>query len=678
MNRNPDTVPDDARLARLLAECGATQSPAEVRALIAGVAAAPPPIEADAWMRLVAAEPTPALRAALAAIEAEARAADDGLRPGPVPGERLAALRAELAKRDLAGFLVPRADPHHGEYLPRDAERLQWLTGFSGSAGIAVVLAETAAVFVDGRYTVQVAIEADGALFEHRHVTDEPPADWLAERLKPGDRLGFDPWLHTPDGIARIREACERTGAMLVACDDNPIDRVWRNRPPSPIAPVVPHDIAYAGEDAAAKRARVAEAVRDAGAGAAILSAPDSIAWLLNIRGGDVPYCPLPLAFAIIDERGRVDLFADRRKLVPELAAHLGEGVVPRPPETLGAALDALGQAGVRLLADPGASAVWVFERMARAGGEIARGADPCALPRACKNETEIAGARAAHLRDGAALARFLAWLDANAPREGLGEVAAAARLDAFRAEGDLYRGPSFPTIAGAGPNGAIVHYRASERSDRMLAAGDLFLVDSGGQYLDGTTDVTRTVAIGAPDADRRRHFTAVLKGHIALATAVFPAGTTGSQIDAFARRALWALGLDFDHGTGHGVGSYLGVHEGPQRISKLPNRVALGPGMIVSNEPGYYREGAYGIRIENLVCVTPRPDLDAEREMLGFETLTLAPLDRRLIDVALLERDEIDWIDAYHARVRAALTPRLDPAAARWLAQATRPLAEG
>ncbi len=677
MNRKPEPVPDDARLARLLAESGAALPPAEVRALVAGVAAAPPAFEADAWMRLVAPEPTPALRAALAALEAEARAADDGLAPGQAPGERLAALRAELAKRELAGFLVPRADPHHGEYLPRDAERLLWLTGFSGSAGMAVILAEAAALFVDGRYTVQVALETDGALFEYRHLTDEPPADWLFERLKPGDRLGFDPWLHTPDGIARIREACERAGATLVSCDDNPIDRIWSNRPPPPIAPVAPHDIAFAGETAEAKRARIAEALRETGVGAAILSAPDSIAWLLNIRGGDVPYCPLALAFAIVDERGRVDLFIDRRKLLPGIADHLGEEVVPRPLETLGAAIDALAEAGVPLLADPGSTAAWVFERMNRAGGTVVSGADPCALPRACKNDTEIAGARAAHLRDGAALVRFLAWLDANAPREGLGEVAAAARLDAFRAEGELYRGPSFPTIAGAGPNGAIVHYRASERSDRTLAAGDLFLVDSGGQYLDGTTDVTRTVVIGAPDADRRRHFTAVLKGHIALATAVFPAGTTGSQLDAFARRALWALGLDYDHGTGHGVGSYLGVHEGPQRISKLPNRIALRPGMIVSNEPGYYREGAYGIRIENLVCVVPRPDLGGEREMLGFETLTLAPIDRRLIDAALLEPGEIAWIDAYHARVRAALTPRLDPETARWLAQATRPLAE-
>ncbi len=677
MNRNPDTAPDEAALARLLAESGAALSVSEVRALAAGVAAAPPAFDAEAWMRLVAPRPRAALKRALAALEAEARAADDGLRPGPVPAERLAALRAELARRGLAGFLVPRADPHHSEFIPRNAERLMWLTGFSGSAGIAVALADAAAVFVDGRYTVQVALETDGVLFERRHITDDPPADWLADRLRPGERIGYDPWLHTEDGLAPFRRACAQAGAALAPCADNPIDRIWRNRPPAPLAPVVAHPRRYAGEAAADKRARIAAAVADAGADACFLSTPESVAWLLNIRGGDVPYSPLALAFALIDAEGRVDLFVDRRKLAPGLARRLGPAVRPRPPEALGPALDALAKAGKRLLADPRASAAWVFERMAAAGGEILRSDDPCALPRACKNATEIAGARAAHQRDGAALARFLAWFDATAPQGGLSELEAAARLDALRADGALYRGPSFATIAAAGPNGAIVHYRVSERSNRRIAPGDLFLVDSGGQYLDGTTDVTRTVAVGTVTADQRRHFTAVLKGHIALATAIFPQGTTGAQIDAFARRALWALGLDYDHGTGHGVGSYLGVHEGPQRISKLPNRVALAPGMIVSNEPGYYREGAYGIRIENLVSVVPRPELGAERAMLGFETLTLAPLDRRLIDRAMLDRAEVDWIDAYHARVRAALTPALDRATARWLARATRPLAE-
>ncbi len=676
MTRN--TV-DDGGLAQLLAGAGSALSVGAVDALIAGVVAAPQGVDGAAWMTLVTPNPGEALRTALGAhLDAAYAAIDDGMTDGPAPAERLAELRAELARRELTGFVVPRADPHHSEDLPRGAERLAWLTGFSGSAGVAVVLAERAAVFVDGRYTLQVRAHVDGAAFEYRHLIDEPPPDWVTSNLKPGDRLGYDPWLHTPDGLARYRAACKKAGAELVACDDNPLDAVWRDRPPPPIAPVVAHENSFAGAGAADKRARLAEALTEAGAGACVLSTPDSLAWLLNLRGGDVPYSPFPLGFVVADETGRVELFIDRRKLPPELGRHLGNDVSVRDPAELGDALDALAAAGKPVLADPSSTSAWVFDRVTAAGGEMLRAADPCARPKARKNQAELDGSRVAHRRDGASLTRFLRWFAETAPGGELTEVDAAGHLDALRAENENFRGLSFPTIAGAGPNGAIVHYRASEATNRRIEPGALFLVDSGGQYLDATTDVTRTIAVGAPSDDQRRHFTAVLKGHIAIATTRFPAGTSGSQLDALARHALWQMGLDYDHGTGHGVGSYLGVHEGPQRISKAPNTVALEPGMIVSNEPGYYKTDAYGIRIENLVCVVEAPDIEgAERPMLGFETLTRAPIDRALIDTALLTEAETVWLDEYHAEVREALTPLVDGETAAWLARVTRPLAE-
>ena len=677
MTRN--TVDDDG-LAQLLAGAGSVLSVGALDALIAGVVAAPQGVDRAAWMTVVTPNPGDARRMALGArLDAAYAAIDDGMTDGPAPAERLAELRAELARRELTGFVVPRADPHHSEDLPRGAERLAWLTGFSGSAGVAVVLAERAAIFVDGRYTLQVRAQVDGAAFEYRHLIDEPPPDWVTSNLEPGDRLGYDPWLHTPDGLARYRTACKKAGAELVACDDNPLDAVWRDQPPPPIAPVVAHENSFAGAGAADKRARLAEALTEAGAGACVLSTPDSLAWLLNLRGGDVPYSPFPLGFVVADETGRVELFIDRRKLAPELGRHLGNDVSVRDPAELGDALDALAAAGKPVLADPSSTSAWIFDRVTAAGGEMLRAADPCALPKARKNRAELDGSRVAHRRDGASLTRFLRWFAETAPGGELTEVDAAGHLDALRAKNEHFRGLSFPTIAGAGPNGAIVHYHASEATNRRIEPGSLFLVDSGGQYLDATTDVTRTIAVGAPSDEQRRHFTAVLKGHIAIATTRFPAGTSGSQLDALARHALWQMGLDYDHGTGHGVGSYLGVHEGPQRISKAPNTVALEPGMIVSNEPGYYKTDAYGIRIENLVCVVEAPDIEgAERPMLGFETLTQAPIDRALIDAALLTEAETAWLDEYHAEVREALTPLVDGETAAWLARVTRPLAEG
>lgn len=591
--------------------------------------------------------------------------------------ERLDALRRELPNWSLNGFVVPRADEHQGEYVPACSERLLWLSGFSGSAGLAVVLEDTAALFVDGRYTLQAADETDPSSFQIVHTADRSATDWIAATLPAGARLGYDPWLHTPDGARGLSEACQRAGGTLVATEGNPLDRVWANRPPPPLAPVVPHYLPYSGWSSQEKRRVVCADLAAAKIDAAVLAAPDSIAWLLNIRGGDVPYTPLPLSFAIVHADTWVELFVDPRKLGEAVRVHLGASVRIAPPAAFGEALDALGEAAKTVRYDGAGTPMWVLERLRAAGARPDRGADPCALPKACKNPVELAGARAAHRRDGVALTRFLAWLSGEVGHAPITEISAAERLDAFRAEGQSWRGPSFATISAAGANGAIVHYHSRPETDRELTPGMLYLVDSGGQYLDGTTDVTRTVSLGTPDTDQRRRFTQVLKGHIAIASAVFPAGTTGSQLDVLARRALWNAGVDYDHGTGHGVGSYLGVHEGPHRIAKTGNTVALKPGMIVSNEPGYYRAGHYGIRIESLVTVIAAPaPPGAERDLLGFETLTLAPVDRRLIDAALLDGDEVAWLDAYHARVRAALAPLLDPATAAWLEQATGPIA--
>ena len=673
--------PEAATLARLLRAAGSSYSPQGLEELIAGVLGAPAEI-GSSWHCLVADPVPPDLADALEALrQAMAAGYHDGLDAETLvqlpAAERLARLRRELSSQRLDGFVVPRSDEHQGEYVPPRGQRLAWLTGFTGSAGQAVVLRERAALFVDGRYTLQAAQQVDGDRFEIHHLIDEPPARWIGTALAAGMVLGYDPWLHTPQEIDRLRAAAEKAGARLRAVAENPLDRVWADQPAAPLAPVVPHPEEFAGESASTKRARLARGLAEDGVAAAVLTMPESIAWLLNIRGGDVPHTPLPLSFAILRDDATVTLFIDRRKLAPGLDRHLGNAVTVAAPREFGPALDALAKAGGRVQADPASAAAWIFDRLEAAGAKIHRAADPCILPKACKNPVEIDGTRAAHRRDGAALTRFLCWLDAAAARGGLSEIAASDRLEAFRREGRHFRDLSFPTISGAGSNGAIVHYRATLESEKRLEPGSLYLLDSGAQYLDGTTDVTRTVAIGTPSAEMRDRFTRVLKGHIALALARFPKGTTGTQLDAFARRGLWQAGLDYDHGTGHGVGSYLGVHEGPQRISKAPNTQPLLPGMIVSNEPGYYKTGAYGIRIENLVLVQPSPSREAaEREMLGFETLTLAPIDRRLVEPSLLDEDEIAWLDAYHARVREVLTPLVDPDTAAWLAAATRPVA--
>jgi Xaa-Pro aminopeptidase len=666
-------------LAQSLRGAGSRLTPAAVRDLVRGVLAAPGSYDADAWMSLVVPRPNAGLRKALNQLLDEIAAS---LGAGPLDpcsrderNRRLAALRAELRRRRLHGFIVPRGDEHQGEYVARRSERLAWLTGFTGSAGSAVVLKDRAAVFVDGRYTLQVRAEVDGDLYDFPETGT--PADWAAANL-PAEkaRLGYDPWLHTPDQLAGLRAACKKADARLVAVDSNPVDAVWTGQPPPPITPVTAHAKAFAGRTAAEKRRQVVGILNAEKADAAVLTAPDSIAWLLNIRGADVPYTPLALAFAVIGGDGAVTLFIDRRKLTPGLERHLGKDVTVTKPEGFGPALDRLGKAGRTVRLNPAGAPAWVAARLQKAGAVISPGPDPCALPKARKNTVELDGLRAAHRRDGASLTRFLAWLARQQPGPGLTEMAAAERLEALRRDNEHFRGLSFPTISGAGANGAIVHYRVTAETDRALEPDSLYLLDSGAQYLDGTTDVTRTVAIGRPSDEMRGRFTRVLKGHIAVATARFPEGTSGSQLDPLARQALWQAGLDYDHGTGHGVGSYLGVHEGPQRIAKVPNKVALEPGMVVSNEPGYYKTGEFGIRIENLVTVVPLPaPMGAERPLLGFETLTLAPIDLNLVEPALLNAAEIWWLDHYHERVHKDLTPLVDTDTAAWLKRATQPM---
>ncbi len=588
---------------------------------------------------------------------------------------RCAALRAELARQGLTGFLVPRADAHQGEYVPPSESRLQWLTGFAGSAGIAVVLDDKAAIFVDGRYTIQVREQVDTTVFAPMHLIDTPPQDWLARELKPGDRLGYDPMLHTVTGVRRLKTACERAGATLVAVDENPVDIVWTDRPEPPLGQVFAHDLAYAGEPSEDKIARISAKVADAGAEAAVLTQPDSIAWLYNIRGSDVAHTPLPLSFAVVRAKGRPTLFIDGRKLSNAMRDDLSERTEISEPGELLPALGRIGAAGGKVLLDPNLAGDALARAIADAGGTVVEGTDPVLLAKAVKNAVELDGARAAHRRDGAAFARFLAWFDRTVEKEPLDEIKVAEALEGFRVETGALKDISFDSISAAGPNAAICHYRVSRDSNRPIPPDSLFLIDSGGQYLDGTTDITRTIAVGQPSEEMRRHFTLVLKGHIAIATARFPEGTSGAQLDALARRALWQAGLDFDHGTGHGVGSYLSVHEGPQRIART-GHTPLQPGMIVSNEPGYYRDGAYGIRIENLEVVRPAaPIPGGDRPMLGFEALTLAPIDRRLVVKDLLTPEERQWFDAYHARVRAEIGPLVDAETRAWLEAATAPL---
>ena len=583
---------------------------------------------------------------------------------------RLAALRAAMAQQGLDGFIVPRADEHLGEYVPASAERLAWLTGFTGSAGLACVLADCAAVFTDGRYVLQLAQQTDGALWERRHITEEPPAAWLASHAPAGARIGYDPMLLSEEGLGRYSEA----GLRMEPVSRNPLDAVWTDRPVAPRARARAHPLRFAGRESAEKRAEIAAQLRAARQSAAILTDPASIAWLLNIRGDDVPFTPFALGFAILHDDGRAELFMDPAKLDAEVRAWLGNAVSVAPLEALGPSIARLRG---RVRVDPAGSPVWFAQQVRAAGAEPVAAPDPCLVAKACKNEVEQEGARAAHARDAVALCRFLHWLSETAPAGTETEMSAAARLFALRAGHAAFQGESFPAISGAGEHGAVIHYRVTPDSDRPIRPNEVYLIDSGAQYPDGTTDVTRTVWTGpdASPAELRARATRVLKGHIAIATLVFPQGVGGAHLDAFARRALWQAGLDYDHGTGHGVGSYLSVHEGPVSLSRLAKPVPIASGMILSNEPGLYVPGAYGIRLENLLLVQPADLPGAAKPFLRFETLTLAPFDRRLIDPALLDAAERAWLDAYHARVAAEVGPGLDAAARLWLDAACLPL---
>jgi Xaa-Pro aminopeptidase len=586
---------------------------------------------------------------------------------------RVARLREEMKRRKLDGFVVPRADRQQNEYLPASEERLAWLTGFTGSAGAAVVLIHRAAIFVDGRYTVQAAAQVDTSVFSIEHLVETPPAEWLRQNLKGGERIGYDPWLHTSDGADKLRKACADAAAELIAVESNPIDALWSDRPKPPQGAVTLRDIKYAGESAADKIVRIREEITKGRVDALLVSDPQNVAWAFNIRGSDIAHTPLALAFALIPREGRPRLYVDPAKVGEGEKTALASIAELRSDGDLTADVKSLANQTVRL---DQASAADVLSRLIeQSGGKPARGPDPITLMKAVKNASEIDGSRAAHLRDGAAMARFLAWLDREAPKGKLTEIDAVEALESFRRDTGLLKDVSFPTISGSGPNGAIVHYRVTRESNRRIGADELFLIDSGAQYEDGTTDITRTVVIGTPSPEMRDRFTRVLKGHIAIATAIFPENTSGAQLDTLARLPLWQAGLDFDHGTGHGVGSYLSVHEGPARISKL-GTVPLRRGMILSNEPGYYKTAAYGIRIENLVLVIAEPEpVGAEKPLNAFETLTLAPIDLRLVESSMLSDRERHWLDSYHQRVRATLSPLVDHETRAWLDNATAPL---
>jgi len=585
---------------------------------------------------------------------------------------RLASLRHLLEEWGGDGFLVPRTDAWQCEYVAPCDERLAWLTGFTGSAGIAVVLKEKAALFVDGRYTLQAQKQVDKSLYEICPLLDYPPRTWAKKHLSEGQKIFYDPWLHTLNDKAHAQKVCEATGASFVPAPQNPIDILWKDRPSPPLTPIQIHDLQYAGVPCEEKRSQVAKTLQEKNVDAALLTAPESIAWLLNIRGNDLPHVPVAQGFAVIWADASVDMFMHPDKISPDVKGYLGSSVRLADPASLEGWLDNLKD--IAILINPALAPLALLNPLGKC--RLVEGNDPCSLPKALKNPVEVMGARQAHVQDGIALTRFLAWLSRTLPENPITEMDAAEKLLSFRKQGDWFTGISFETISGAGPNGAIVHYRASPETNRQLEANSLYLVDSGGQYLNGTTDVTRTIAIGTPTPEQKDRFTRVLKGHIALAKTLFPSGTTGSQLDPLARHALWQAGLDYDHGTGHGVGSYLNVHEGPQRISKASSPVALKPGMIVSNEPGYYKANAYGIRIESLVLVVEKgiPE-GGERPLLGFETLTLAPIDRALINQEMLTSDEQAWLNAYHTQVCETLLPYLSAEEGAWLRKATEGL---
>ncbi|WP_299381370.1 aminopeptidase P family protein [uncultured Kiloniella sp.] len=592
---------------------------------------------------------------------------------------RLKALRIQLANEGVDGFIVPRTDEHQGEYVPPQAQRLGWLSGFTGSAGLATVLMDKAAIFVDGRYTIQVRQEVSEHLFAYQHLVEEPAHQWLEENVSAGMRIAYDPWLQSENQIKSLRKGVEKAGGELVPLSDNPLDKVWLDQPARPCTKSMPYDLKYAGQSSQDKRKEIGELLTKSEADCAVLSLPDSVAWLLNVRGEDVDHTPLVLSFAVVHADGNVQWFVDSQKVTSETLAALDNQVEVAEPGTLETRLEAFAREGKRVLVDPATCPERITALLEKSGANLVRAMDPVSLPKARKNTSELDGIRAAHIRDGAAMVRFLKWVTESATERAdtdnpVTEMEAVYKLLSFREEVPLFKDSSFDTISGAGPNGALCHYKVSDESSLPLKRDEIFLIDSGGQYLDGTTDITRTVIIGTPNAEMKDRFTRVLMGHIALSTAKFPKGTNGIQLDSLARRPLWDAGLDYDHGTGHGVGCFLGVHEGPQRIAKASSPVALEPGMFLSNEPGYYKAGEYGIRIENLIIVRDAGKMvGLDTPLYDFETVTLCPIDLRLIEPALMSAGDIKWLNDYHDWVRKELTPLLDAEHVAWLEMATK-----
>ncbi|MDP2206142.1 MAG: aminopeptidase P family protein [Alphaproteobacteria bacterium] len=673
----------DEHLAKLLAAAGEDRNLGTIKKILSGINAAPDDLgEPLRWTKLFKTGDDAEVVAQLSALR-------ETLKPAAEPtGGRLAALRAEMAKRNIDGFFIPRADEFQGEYVPARAERLEWITGFTGSAGYAVALTDKAAFFTDGRYTLQAQTQVDQKDFEICSLSeDQPPAptmtpvEWIEKNLPKDARFGIDPWVHTPNDIKKIRDAVERVDGTLVLLDDNPLDAAWTAQPPAPLAPVVPHPLQYAGKASDVKRQELANALTDAGADALAITLPEEICWLLNIRGGDVPCTPFALSYAIAHKDGTVDWFIDAEKVTDDTRAWVGTDVHLHPLEAFSGHIEKLAQDSKKIWIDPAAAPAKLEAIIEGTGAAPHIARSPLQLMKAKKNDVEIQGAINAHIRDGVAVARFLSALNEQGAAAKHDELSATQLLQDIRAEGENFRGLSFDTISGSGGNGAIVHYRSSETTNQPLLSGPVYLVDSGAQYLDGTTDITRTIAVDTPTQEMKENFTRVLRGHIAVAMAIFPEGTTGDKLDVKARAALKEVGLDFAHGTGHGVGSYLSVHEGPCGISPRATSVPLEPGMIISNEPGFYKAGEYGIRIETLVTVIDTGKTDENgKKLLGFKTLTLAPVDRNLIEPALMSDDELKWLNDYHAEVARTLTPLLekaDPKAAGFLKKSTQPIAK-
>ncbi len=672
----------DANLDKLLKAAGEARPLEDIKAVLEGILAAPEDIAAPAlWLKLFVTGSNPETAQQLSALKEQLAANQNA-----VAQNRLADLRAEMARRGIDGFFVPRADEFQGEYVPARADRLAWITAFTGSAGSAVVLKNKAGFFTDGRYTLQAKKQVNAKDFDvcstaadQLPVPTVTPAEWIEKNLPKGAKFGIDPWVHTPNDVKNIKTAVEKAGGTLVFVDSNPLDAAWKNQPPAPLAPVVPQPLKFAGRASAEKRKALADALKTKGADALAITLPEETCWLLNIRGGDVPCTPFALSYAIAHKDGSVDWFIDQRKITAETKQWVGADVRLHELSEFSGALTALAKKGQKIWVDPGSAPVKAQSIVTANGGTLHTERSPLQLMKALKNPVEIQGMVETHIRDGVALTRFMAAISEQGAAEKFDEISASDLLQEFRAAGENFRGLSFETISGSGGNGAIVHYRSTPETSQPLISGPIYLVDSGGQYLDGTTDVTRTMAVDNVTPEMKEHVTRVLKGHIQVALSEFPAGTTGDKLDVKARAALKEVGLDYAHGTGHGVGSYLAVHEGPCSIGPRSSTVPLEAGMILSNEPGYYKEGAYGIRIESLVVVVDTGKKDADgKNLLGFKTLTMAPIDRNLIEPALLTADELKWLNGYHAEVRKNLLPRLeklDPKAAAFLKKATEPL---